>query len=68
MKKIISIAVCAAILGIVGCASQDKSDTSSYKSTVSQVDAGLKTKCKHKKCHQHVGKLGEEKLEQDTAK
>jgi hypothetical protein len=72
MKKIISIAVCAAVLGLVGCSTgdvKDKSDAMSYKESISQLDADNKGKCKHKKCrHRHAGKLGEEKAENDTAK
>jgi hypothetical protein len=79
MKKIISIAVCAAVLGLVGCSTgpvQDKSDASSYRENISQVDADHGTKCKghkcHKKCHKchehKCGKLGEEKAECDMSK
>ncbi len=68
MKKVMSVVVCAAVLGLVGCSSNEKPDSMDSKESVSQLDAGYnKTKCKHKRCHVK-GKLGEEKVEKDTAK
>ena len=64
MKKIISIALVAAVVGLVGCSAQDKSYVDTQNSPIAA--AGQKHKCKGKKCRS--GKLGEEKSEQDTAK
>lgn len=64
MKKIISVALCVAVFGIVGCANQDKSAVGANldgKSAVSQ-----KAKCKKARAKQ--GKFGVEKTDQDTAK
>ena len=64
MKKIISIALVAAVVGLVGCSAQDKSYVDTQDSPIAA--AGHKNKCKGKKCRR--GKLGAEKSEQDTAK
>jgi len=56
MKKLISIALLAAVFGLVACSTQ-KPVTPSDMPTV-----------KHMKKHHRAGKLGVEKVEQDTAK
>lgn len=69
MKKVIVIALCAAVLGLTGCSSSNAPETTSYKETQSEIDAGCHgKKCTYKKCKKAKSKLGEEKLEKDTVK
>lgn len=61
-----SVALIAVAFGLVGCAAKEKPVKVEGKDV-----AAHSQKCKGKKCHprhRHVGKLGEEKMEQDTAK
>jgi hypothetical protein len=62
MKKVITIALFAAVFGLVGCAHKKPETTPvpSYSATT------VKHKCK--KARKHHGKLGVEKNSEDTAK
>ncbi len=68
MKKLISIALCIAVFGVIGCATKNKTTvaTNHDYATVTAEHKTKCSKCKAKKCHS--GKFGIEKTELDTAK
>jgi uncharacterized lipoprotein YajG len=63
MKKLLSIALVAAAFVLVGCEAEKTKTTLPDNTSPKQME-----KCKGKKCHRHVGKLGEEKTTDDSAK
>jgi len=68
MKKIISIALVAAVFGLVGCAAEKQPDLTAQRD-FNVADAKHRPKCKKNKHGKYkCSKLGEEKTEKDTVK
>lgn len=60
-KRIMLVALVAAVFGLVACSAQDKPEVQKASDTPAKVVKKMKTK-------KSKGKLGVEKMEKDTAK
>jgi hypothetical protein len=72
MKNIVKIALVAvSFMFVVGCSTQSTPDSTVHTDTISNTQANIKAstdhaqKCKHKKCHDKLGKVETKK---DTMK
>lgn len=65
MKKVLSIALVAAVFGLVGCSAQDNPEKTAERD-YNVAGAQHRPKCVGKKCVK--GKLGDEQTQKDTVK